>query len=126
MRCTRCGICCQQTDMLLSEDDIARLCKLGNIKESFVRFDPKGYALLKNRQGHCVFYNETEKCCNVYEARPLGCQLYPVIYDEEIGIVLDSICLAQNTIDEDEKAKKGKRVTELLDYIDREANKRRA
>jgi uncharacterized protein len=126
MRCTRCGTCCQQTDMLLSDEDITRLQQGGYSKDYFVRYDSEGYVLLKNRQGHCVFYIEMTKCCDVYEIRPSGCQVYPVIHDEESGIVLDSICPAQNTISKEEKAKKGKQVIELLDQIDREAEKRQS
>ncbi len=125
MRCMRCGVCCQQTDMLLSEADIARIEKQGHHRESFVRFDPEGYALLRNRQGHCVFYNPTEKCCEIYVFRPVGCHVYPVILDEEAGIVVDSICCAQATITAEEKSRKGKDVTKILETIDREAKTRK-
>ncbi|MCW4019080.1 MAG: YkgJ family cysteine cluster protein [Candidatus Bathyarchaeota archaeon] len=125
MRCTRCGICCQETDMLLSSADITRLEQQGYPKDSFVRFDTEGYALLRNRQGHCVFYNPQEHRCNVYEFRPAGCQVYPVIFDEETGIVIDSICPAQETISKEEKTEKGKRVLRLLEQIDKEAENRR-
>ena len=126
MRCIRCGICCQETDMLLSEKDIVRLERRGYSKDFFVRFDSEGYALLRNRQGHCVFYNAKERRCDVYAFRPSGCRVYPVIYDEEKGIVVDSICHAQGTITEDEKAQKGKRVLKILEQVDSEAFNRRA
>jgi len=125
MRCLRCGICCQQTDMLLSAEDITRLEKKGYSKESFVRFDAEGYALLRNRQGCCVFYNTKKRRCEVYAYRPLGCRVYPVILDEELGIVVDHICHAQTTISEEEKARRGKRVLRLLKKIDMEAQSRR-
>jgi hypothetical protein len=55
----------------------------------------------------------------------LGCRIYPVMYDEEKGIVVDSICHAQGTVTEKQKAKRGKKVLKLLEKIDAEAEKRR-
>jgi len=112
--------------MLLSAEDIARLERQGYSRDSFVRFDKDGYALLRNRQGCCVFYNSKDRCCDVYVFRPSGCRVYPVIYDEDNGIVLDSICRAQGTITEQEKVRRGKLVLKLLEKIDREAKIRRS
>jgi uncharacterized protein len=125
MRCLRCGICCQQTDMLLCAEDVTRIEKKGYNKDSFVRFDKDGYALLRNRQGYCVFYSKKERRCNVYAYRPSGCRIYPVILDEDKGIVVDEICHAQTTVSDGEKARKGKRVLNLLKKVDAEAKDRR-
>jgi len=112
--------------MLLSQKDIRRLEKRGFSKNYFVKFDRRGYAQLKNREGYCVFY-DCKKCqCSVYLERPYGCRVYPVILDEESGIVLDDICDSRNTISENEKKLKGKRVIKLLDRIDYEALIRRS
>jgi Fe-S-cluster containining protein len=110
--------------MLLSTEDITRLEKKGFSKEFFVRFDKAGYALLRNRQGHCVFYNIEMRRCNVYAERPSGCRVYPVIFDEDKGIVVDDICHAQETVTEQEKLRKGKKVVKLLKRIDREAEQK--
>ncbi|MCW4010541.1 MAG: YkgJ family cysteine cluster protein [Candidatus Bathyarchaeota archaeon] len=126
MRCARCGICCRETDMLLSEEDITRLEKQGFTREFFVRFDREGYALLRNRQGCCVFYDTQKRGCSVYAFRPSGCRVYPVIFDEENGVVVDSICHAQATISEAEKLRRGKQVLRLLEKIDAEAKSRRS
>jgi len=126
MRCLRCGICCQETDMMLSEEDIARLEKRGHNRKSFVRIDAEGYALLRNRQGHCVFYNIQERRCEVYAFRPAGCRVYPVVFDEESGVIVDFICHALGSISEDEKARRGKCVIRLLEKIDAQANARRS
>jgi len=124
MHCSNCGVCCTETEMLLSEKDISRLEKKGFSKTYFVKYDDQGYAQLKNRDGYCVFY-DLEKCrCNVYDDRPSGCRVYPVILDEEKGIVLDDICNSRNTITEKEKKLKGKWVIRLLKRIDSEAAKR--
>jgi Fe-S-cluster containining protein len=126
MRCLHCGVCCTETEMLLSTEDIERLEKEGYRKKSFVRFDKAGYATLRNREGHCVFYNAEKQRCNVYAARPSGCRVYPVIYDEDEGIVIDDICHAQRTVIEQEKKRKGKKVLKLLEKIDAEAERRRS
>lgn len=110
--------------MLLSEKDIRRLEKKGYAKEFFARFDAEGYALLRNRQGCCVFYNTKERRCSIYVSRPSGCRVYPVIQDEEKGILVDEICRAQGSISESEKSKRGKQVLKLLETIDREAKTR--
>lgn len=126
MHCLRCGACCTETEMLLSEKDIDRLKRKGYSKTYFVRFDKEGYAVLRNHNGYCVFYN-VEKCrCNIYADRPTGCRLYPVILDEDNGIITDHICCAKNTIRAAEKIRKGKQVIKLLERIDREAKRNRS
>ena len=124
MRCLRCGVCCKETEMLLSEKDIERLERTGYAQEFFVHFDSEGYATLRNQSGHCVFYDPDKKLCKVRASRPLGCRIYPVMYDEEHGIVLDSICPSCNSVDEKEKAKRGAKVLKLLETIDAEAERR--
>jgi hypothetical protein len=111
--------------MLLSERDITRLVKKGFSKNYFVKYDKQGYAQLKNREGYCVFYDPKKRQCNVYADRPSGCRVYPVILDEEKGIVLDDICGSRNTITEREKNIKGRKVIRLLERIDSEAVNRR-
>jgi len=125
MRCSNCGVCCTETEMLLSERDITRLVKKGFSKNYFVKYDKQGYAQLKNREGYCVFYDPKKRQCNVYADRPSGCRVYPVILDEEKGIVLDDICGSRNTITEREKNIKGRKVIRLLERIDSEAVNRR-
>jgi uncharacterized protein len=113
--------------MMLSEEDIARLEKRGHSRKSFMRIDEEGYALLRNRQGHCVFYNSQERQCDVYAFRPAGCRVYPVVFDEEKGVVIvDFICHAQGSISEDEQARRGKCVIKLLEKIDAQAKARRS
>ncbi len=126
MRCLRCGACCRETEMLLANADIERLERKGYSKEFFVRFDRTGYAKLRNRLGHCVFYDTEKQRCKVYRERPLGCRLYPVIYDEAEGIVADSICPARGNWNEKRIERKGKKVIKLLEKIDAEAKRRRS
>ncbi len=126
MRCSNCGVCCTETEMLLSKEDIKRLEDKGYRQNQFVRHDKQGYATLKNRDGYCVFYDRTNRRCSEYVNRPSGCRVYPVIVDEERGIVLDTICESRNTISDEEKSFKGKCVVKLLEVIDSEALKRRS
>ncbi len=121
MRCSNCGVCCTETEMLLSKKDIKRLEKKGFSQNLFVQYDQQGYAQLKNRDRYCVFYDLKNRNCSVYDDRPAGCRVYPVILDEEVGIILDDICEARNSITHSEKKSKGKRVIDLLEVIDAEA-----
>ena len=125
MRCSNCGVCCTETEMLLSKKDIKRLEKKGFSQKQFVQYDNQGYAQLKNRDGYCVFYDLKNQQCSIYVNRPAGCRVYPVILDEEIGIILDDICESRNSITLSEKRRKGKRVIGLLEVIDAEALNRR-
>jgi Fe-S-cluster containining protein len=112
--------------MLLSTEDIERLERKGYSKKFFVRFDRAGYAKLRNRHSHCVFYDAEKQQCKVYRERPLGCRLYPVIYDETKGIVVDNICPAGGNLKEKKIERKGKKVIKLLEKIDAEAKQRRS
>jgi len=126
MHCSNCGVCCTETEMLLSEKDIGRLVKHGISRNFFVEIDKEGYTKLRNREGYCVFYNPKKRQCSVYACRPSGCRVYPVILDEEKGIILDDICESRNTVTDLEKTAKGNRVIKLLERIDSEAEKRRS
>ncbi len=125
MRCSHCGVCCTETEMLLSNEDIKRLEKKGFHKKYFVKIDKDGYAFLKNRNGYCVFYDLENHRCRIYDAKPAGCGIYPVILDEDVGIVVDNICPEKASVTVDEKEEKGKAVLKLLEVIDAEAEARR-
>ena len=125
MNCSHCGICCTETEMLLTKEDIKRIEKKGFHKKYFLKIDKEGYAQLKNRNGYCVFYNLEKHQCNIYPDKPSGCNVYPVILDEDIGIILDDICPQKATITFEEQEEKGKTVIDLLKIIDTEAANRR-
>jgi Fe-S-cluster containining protein len=124
MHCLRCGVCCSETEMLLATEDIERLLRKGYSKTFFAKLDSNGYFTLKNFDGFCVFYDKEKRRCNVRAIRPAGCRIYPVMYDEDKGIVIDDICPAADTINEKQKVKRGKRVLKLLKRIDTEAQER--
>jgi Fe-S-cluster containining protein len=125
MLCLRCGQCCKETEMLLSNDDVLRLKRAGYDEGFFSKVDTEGYITLRNVNGCCVFFDVENRSCSIRSFRPAGCRLYPVILDEDKGIVLDDICPAGKTETEKQKAKRGKQIRRLLERIDAEAEERR-
>jgi Fe-S-cluster containining protein len=121
MRCSHCGICCKKTEMLLSSADIELLEKAGYKKQECVRYDKQGYAKLRNRNGYCVFYDSAKHRCKAYKHRPSGCRIYPVIYSEENGVIVDELCPEKHTVSISELERKGRKVVNLLNKIDKEA-----
>ena len=77
-------------------------------------------ARLKNIEGLCYFYNPDEKKCEVYEGRPLGCYLYPIVYLVGRGVIIDELCPMGQTIYGLELKRKGKILRKLLELIDDE------
>jgi Fe-S-cluster containining protein len=124
MRCSNCGICCAETEMLLATKDIKRLENRGFSRNYFAEIDKEGYAVLRNQNGYCVFYDLKTRRCSVYDNRPLGCRIYPVVLDEKKGIIFDKICDSYKSITAKEKKVKGKKVIKLLEEIDAEAENR--
>jgi hypothetical protein len=110
--------------MLLSKADIERLEEVGYDRQGFVRYGKEGFAKLRNRRDYCVFYDVEKRRCKVYRHRPLGCRIYPVIYSEEIGVIVDEVCPMKDTVTEVELKKKGREVVELLKRIDTEQKMR--
>ena len=76
---TKCIQCCIETNMLLSYQDIETIEKIGYTKDFFV-IEKKGWLQLKNLHGRCVFHNGNT--CTIYDHRPEGCRLYPIVYDK--------------------------------------------
>jgi Fe-S-cluster containining protein len=124
MHCLRCGDCCRETEMLLSLEDITRLEEEGYSRDFFVLFDKEGYAKLRNLQRHCVFFDVENQRCKVYKFRPMGCRLYPIIYHEDKGLVVDEFCRAKGKLNEKRIARKGAKVLRFLEMIDAEAKGR--
>jgi Fe-S-cluster containining protein len=110
--------------MLLSDADIERLERARYNRQKFMRYDKHGFARLRNRHGFCVFYDSVKRRCRIYRQRPWGCRIYPVIYSEQEGIVVDDLCPMKNTVSEMELKRKGKKVMELLQRMDNEATHR--
>jgi Fe-S-cluster containining protein len=119
MRCSRCGKCCEKTEMELSSEDIERLEGAGYRLEEFAVIDG-GVARLRNVNGWCYFYSSAKKKCRVYGKRPLGCYLYPVVHMDGEGAVVDELCPMAHTVLEQELKMKTKILNKLLEKIDKE------
>ena len=84
-----CFKCCLNTQMLLTNSDIKKISELGF--KNFFRVNKVGMSLLRNYNGKCTFHNG--KICKIYNSRPIGCRLYPAVFDEiENKVVLDDHC----------------------------------
>ncbi|HDM92694.1 MAG TPA: YkgJ family cysteine cluster protein [Candidatus Korarchaeota archaeon] len=102
MRCVPgCHLCCLETEMPLTLEDVVRISKLGYDPAEFAEFRD-GALRLRNVGGRCYFLDPGGKC-RIYEHRPDGCRAYPVVVDARTGeCVLDNLCPAVDTIDEAE------------------------
>ena len=86
-----CGRCCLDTEMPLTEEDVKRIECLGYSREEFsVIVD--GIRRLRNVNGRCYFLDESNGC-KIYEHRPIGCRIYPVVLDPDSGkAIVDRLC----------------------------------
>jgi uncharacterized protein len=76
--------------MILSYRDIETIQQKGYDYRFFVT-EHDGWLQLKNNNGRCVFHDGT--CCTIYHQRPVGCTLYPVVYDKDNNCaILDEDC----------------------------------
>ncbi len=98
LRCVEIGChkCCEETEMQLSGADIKRIEKLGYDKDEFsVEID--GVRVLRNVDGKCFFLKDGR--CSIYPHRPVGCRLYPVVWDFEKGrAVVHDFCPIGNEV----------------------------
>ena len=92
-----CDRCCWGTEMPLTEEDVARLESLGFRREEFSVVKDV-VRVLRNVDGHCFFLDPSTGRCRVYEHRPLGCRLYPLVYVPGVGVDLDPECPASRLL----------------------------
>ena len=87
---THCNRCCTKTNMVLTYQDVQTIEQLGYNTDFFVA-DLNNWFQLKNTNGRCVFHNGT--ICVIYDHRPEGCRLYPVVFQKDDGkAILDNDC----------------------------------
>jgi len=103
--------------MLLSKEDTERLERVGFDREDFTVTGGDGLTRLRNVGEWCYFYDPEERKCQVYEYRPLGCFIYPVIYSNEEGVITDEICSMRHTISKHELKTKGQILLKHLKKI---------
>jgi Fe-S-cluster containining protein len=121
MKCSCCGTCCQKTKMMLSFEDVKRLERLGYDCQKFIFRDRQGFFCLQNDHGHCFFYDVWNHSCKVYKDRPLGCHIYPVIYQVGKEIRVDDICPMKYTVSKRELKRKGKELSDLIQRLSQES-----
>jgi uncharacterized protein len=100
-----CVRCCYETEMMLLEEDVSRIQALGYEESFFARYSD-GFKILKNSAaGRCVFHDG--KQCTIYENRPKGCKLYPVVYDEQLALAMKDVdCPFRNEFNISRRSKK--------------------
>jgi len=114
MYCDHCGECCKDTEMMLSEEDVKRIERLG-LKRNEFSYEKDGFLFLKNKDGFCVFYNKEQKRCNIYPYRPLGCRFYPIIFDlEDQRVIVDKLCHLWHTVTDEELKRVKPRVKKFV------------
>lgn len=97
--CSSCtDICCERTTYRLTNADIHRILKVRTAEAlrdaTFQNID--GTIQLKQP---CRFLNYRR--CSIYNWRPLGCRIYPVVFNEEVTV--DTQCLGHNEIQHPER-----------------------
>lgn len=92
-RSSGCTACCHDTEMLLSEADIARLTASGadpegwlTASDGYVQLRVRDAPALPGMQGRPCWFLRSDGACGVYEARPEGCRLYPAVYDGAVAL----------------------------------------
>lgn len=95
-RCTGCGNCCKDPLLPLTDADVARITrKTGDAVTDIVRFvdrdaidmddEPEAFAalrqgkrvmILRHERGGCRYLGADNRC-SIYNARPLGCRIFP-------------------------------------------------
>jgi len=118
--CLSCSACCRETEMILTPSDVRRLEALGYRREEFAVLQG-GFYKLRNVKGRCYFLRVNR--CTVYEYRPIGCSMYPIVINvAREDVELDEECpIAGETTDRElERAREyAKRVLEELGILPR-------
>lgn len=91
-----CGKCCYETEMPLTREDLNRIKSLGFKPEDF-SVVVEGVRRLRNVGGKCFFLKNNE--CTIYEFRPEGCRIYPLVLNDEGEVVVDDLCPLKDEIE---------------------------
>ena len=85
----RCGFrdchqCCLETEMILTQEDLSRIENLGYDRKEFClpQEEADGFWQLRNVSspfGDKCYFLSDEGECTIYDSRPEGCSLYPLI-----------------------------------------------
>lgn len=111
--------------MPLTNADIARIESLGHRRADFMQLDDESVPVLLNRDGHCVFLGNDGRC-GIYEHRPAGCRLYPLVWDRDLGKVIRDDLICPYTKEFPVDAKREAELLRTLGILEREARERQA
>lgn len=92
-----CYQCCLETEMLLTNEDLERIESHGFKRENFClpQSEVENFWQLKNIENRCFFLSKNGKC-KIYDYRPVGCRVYPLIVDVKLSeFVIDNECREQ-------------------------------
>lgn len=86
-----CSACCHDTEMILTEDDVARIAA-ARPGEDFWFLADDGYLQLRSRDGPAARGGEGKPCiflspdgaCTIHDVRPEGCRLYPAVWADDL------------------------------------------
>lgn len=86
--------------MILTPSDIVRIEKLGYDLREFTVKSSEYFYKLRNVSNHCYFFDNTTKLCKIYEHRPIGCRIYPLVIVLDLGVItVDNICPARDSVE---------------------------
>lgn len=113
--CLKCGLCCRDTEMVLTPSDLRRIEALGYVKREFTVFR-RGFYRLRNVDGKCFFYRDGK--CIIYEYRPLGCSMYPIVIEvENCEVTVDELCPLARETKREELAKAREFIKRVLEEL---------
>lgn len=121
-KCDHVRVCCTETEMTLTQEDIKRIEGLGYSRGDFIVDAEDGFSELRNLDGLCFFYDSVKRKCRIYKHRPEGCQYYPVVYDvRKKKCVVDRDCPSWETMDEATIERICPKVKSLVEKLVKEA-----
>ena len=120
--CDEIRLCCTETEMTLTREDVERIEALGYNRTDFLVRVMAGFCELNNVDGFCYFYDRETKECRIYEDRPEGCKYYPNIYDmRRKKCIIDRDCPSGETVTREEVRKVCHKVRKLVETLRQEA-----
>ena len=120
--CEEVRLCCTETEMTLTREDVERIESLGYDRKDFLVRVMAGFCELRNVDGKCFFYDPVTKICRIYENRPEGCRYYPIIYDmRKRKCIIDADCPSGETVTRDDIRRVCHKVRRLVETLREEA-----
>jgi hypothetical protein len=98
--CLKCANCCKTTSPIFRDVDIKRIAKKQRMKvvdfiDFYLKTDSDGDYVLKSSP--CVFLDNDDNTCSIYDYRPLACEGYPHTNRKNMYQILD-LALENTTI----------------------------